>query len=309
MIIKYLYWWHQNHIRQRKNKIYCKVIVPKPTKQEKRISNHNNMRSIKIFALAAGFVTAVMVLAAFIIPKAKAPEKNKMIADGKGFAVIELFTSEGCSSCPPADELVARIQKEDKDKQVYILAFHVDYWNRLGWKDVFSSADYSKRQNEYANWLNLQSVYTPQIVVNGKKEFVGSEEGTLRNAITAGLRTNPAAALTLNTQKGQDHITIQYRVNGAEKNTDLLLALVQKAAQTKVQRGENGGRTLSHVQIVRKMQSLALNAGGNGSTTIALPEGVNAQDWEVIGLVQNQNNGEILAAAKANFTATANMGK
>ena len=267
------------------------------------------MKSIKIFALAAGFITAIMVLAAFIIPKSKVPGKSKIIADGKGFAVVELFTSEGCSSCPPADELVARIQKEDKDKPVYILAFHVDYWNRLGWKDVFSSADYSKRQNEYASWLNLQSVYTPQIVVNGKKEFVGSEEGTLRNAITAGLRTNPAATLTLNTQKGQDHITVQYRVNGAEKNTGLLLALVQKAAQTKVQRGENGGRTLSHVQIVRKMQSLSLSAGGNGSTNIAFPEGTNTQDWEVIGLVQNKTNGEILAAAKANLTTTANIGK
>ena len=298
-----------NQHSQKKNKIYCKVTIRNPTKQEKRISNNSNMRSIKIFTLAAGFISAVMVLAAFIIPKDKAPVKNKAIADGKGFAVVELFTSEGCSSCPPADELVARIQKEDKDKPVYILAFHVDYWNRLGWKDVFSSADYSKRQNEYANWLNLQSVYTPQIVVNGKKEFVGSEEGTLRNAITAGLRATPAATLALNTQKGQDHITVQYRVNGTEKNTSLLLALVQKAAQTKVQRGENGGRTLSHVQIVRKIQSVALSAGGNGNATIALPEGINTQDWEVIGLVQNNTNGEILAATKTNLTTTATVSK
>ena len=260
------------------------------------------MRSIKIFALAASFTTAIVVLAAFIVPERNVSSKGTAVADGKGFAVIELFTSEGCSSCPPADELVARIQKEDKDKPVYILAFHVDYWNRLGWKDVFSSADYSKRQNEYANWLNLQSVYTPQIVVNGKKEFVGSEEGTLRNAITAGLRNNPAATLTLNTQKGQDHIAVQYRVTGTEKNSDLLLALVQKAAQTKVQRGENGGRTLSHVQIVRKIQSVSLSAGGNGNATIALPEEINIQDWEVIGFVQNKANGEMLAATKAGLT-------
>ena len=267
------------------------------------------MRSIKIFALTAGFITAAAVLAAFIIPKDSTPAKNKIVTDGKGFAVIELFTSEGCSSCPPADELVARIQKEDKDKPVYILAFHVDYWNRLGWKDVFSSAEYSKRQNQYADWLNLQSVYTPQIVVNGKKEFVGSEEGTLRNAINAGLRNNPAATLTLNTQKGQDHIAVQYRVIGAEKNSDLLLALVQKAAQTKVQRGENGGRTLAHVQIVRKIQSQPLNAGSNGNTTITLPEGINTQDWEIIGLVQNKTNGEIVAATKASLTTTVNASK
>jgi hypothetical protein len=198
---------------------------------------------------------------------------------------------------------VARIQKEDKDKQVYILAYHVDYWNRLGWKDVFSSADYSKRQNEYASWLNLQSVYTPQIVVNGKKEFVGSEEGTLRNAITAGLRVQPAGALTLGALTDQDHATIQYQANGSGKNTSLLLALVQKSAQTKVKSGENGGHTLSHVQIVRKVQSVPLVAGENGKATIALPAGFNKQDWEVIGFVQNNTSGEILSAAKCNFSA------
>src|ERR1700712_5296387 len=90
----------------------------------------------------------------------------------KGFAVIELFTSEGCSSCPPADAVIAKVEKESADKPIYILAFHVDYWNRLGWKDVFSSAAYSARQNQYAQWLNLSSVYTPQVVVNGRTEFV-----------------------------------------------------------------------------------------------------------------------------------------
>lgn len=265
------------------------------------------MKSIKIFALTASFAIAVMVLASFVNKDKVALKKGNI--DGKGFAVIELFTSEGCSSCPPADELVARIQKENKDKQVYILAYHVDYWNRLGWKDVFSSADYSKRQNEYAGWLKLQSVYTPQIVVNGKKEFVGSEEGTLRNAITAGLRTGTSATLILHAQKGQNQIDIKYQANGAEKNTTLLLALVQKAAQTKVQRGENGGHTLSHVQIVRKIQSLPLNGDGNGNASISLPEGFSPQDWEVIGFVQNKVTGAILAAAKSGFSTAVNASK
>ena len=260
------------------------------------------MKPIKIFELTAGIVVATMVFAAVINYKnTSGVKKGNTKPEGKGFAVVELFTSEGCSSCPPADELVARIQKEDKDKQVYILAYHVDYWNRLGWKDVFSSADYSKRQNEYANWLNLQSVYTPQIVVNGKKEFVGSEEGTLRNAITAGLRVQPAGALTISALTNQDHATIQYQANNAGKNTNLLLALVQKSAQTKVKSGENGGHTLSHIQIVRKVQSVPLAASGNGKTTIALPDGFNTQGWEVIGFVQNDTNGEILAAAKSDF--------
>jgi hypothetical protein len=265
------------------------------------------MRSIKIFAFTASFAIAVIGLASFINKDKGAVKKDN--ADGKGFAVIELFTSEGCLSCPPADELVARIQKENKDKQVYILAYHVDYWNRLGWKDVFSSTDYSKRQNEYAGWLRLQSVYTPQIVVNGKKEFVGSEEGTLRNAITAGLRTDPSATLTLHAQKEHNQVMVQYQANGADKNSGLLLALVQKAAQTKVQRGENGGHTLSHVQIVRKIQSQSLNEGGNGNASIALPEGFNTQGWEVIGFVQNKTNGAILAAARSEFSPSVNASK
>jgi hypothetical protein len=112
---------------------------------------------------------------------------------GKGFAVIELFTSEGCSSCPPADELVARVEKESGGKPIYILAYHGDYWNRLGWRDAFSSLEYSARQNQYAEWLNFSSVYNPQIVVNGPMEFVGSEEGNLRNGIRAGRQETATA--------------------------------------------------------------------------------------------------------------------
>jgi hypothetical protein len=258
------------------------------------------MKSFKIIAFAAGLAVAVLVSSAFINAKNNA-KKIKGKFTGNGFAVIELFTSEGCSSCPPADELVARIQKEYSDKPVYILAFHVDYWNRLGWKDPFSNAGYSKRQNDYANWLKLKSVYTPQIVVNGRKEFVGSEEGTLRNATTAGLHMTPTAKLTLNAQNAPGHIILQYKAEGAGNNTTLLLALVQKAAQTKVQRGENGGRTLSHVQIVTKVQSTPLNISGSGSATIAVPDGFTTQGYEVIGLVQNTGNGAIVAAAKSGF--------
>ena len=166
------------------------------------------MKPIKIFSLFAFLVIAAISATAFI----SLGSIKKYNGDNKGFAVVELFTSEGCSSCPPADELVARIEKESKDKPVYILAYHVDYWNRLGWKDQFSSADFSKRQNEYANYLHLESVYTPQIVVNGKKEFVGSEEGTLRNVIKAGsAKSTAAAGLNLSVINiGQNKANINY---------------------------------------------------------------------------------------------------
>jgi hypothetical protein len=221
--------------------------------------------------------------------------------DDKGFAVIELFTSEGCSSCPPADQVVAKIEKEVKDRPVYILAYHVDYWDRQGWKDVFSSADYTKRQQDYASYLHIQSVYTPQIVVNGRMEFVGSEESVLRGAITGNLKKAQGTQLSLNVGGiTQNQATIKYTADKADKKAALYIAFVQKNAQTKVERGENQGRTLSHVQIVRKLEKVTL-ISGSGETKVSLPAGFDKQGWEVIGFLQNTGSGEVTGAAKAVF--------
>jgi len=257
------------------------------------------MKSIKVLMLFAFFAVAAITSTAFI--KAK-PAATK--GDNKGFAVVELYTSEGCSSCPPADELAAKIEKESKNEPVYILAYHVDYWNRLGWKDQFSSADFSKRQNDYAGYLHLQSVYTPQVIVNGSREFVGSEEGTLRNAIKAGLQKDATAKLDLNVVNiDQGKASLKYAVEGADKNSVLMVTVLQKAATSKVAAGENSGRTLSHVQIVRKLQTVPLsNAGGQASIT--LPKEFDAQSWEVIGFLQNKTNGAITGAARAMIAGT-----
>lgn len=225
-------------------------------------------------------------------------EGNKAKAD-KGFAVVELFTSEGCSSCPPADALIEKIQKESNDQPVYILAFHVDYWNRLGWKDAFSSAAFSKRQNQYSQWLKA-GVYTPQAVVNGSKEFVGSQEGTLRNAIKEQLQKASSAQLNLsNIRKDSQKVSFQYHVQVQPANTSLLLALVEKNAVSKVLKGENEGRTLTHVQIVRSLQNIHLNGQSNGAGTLEIPEGLDNNGLEVIAFLQNNSNGEIIAATKS----------
>jgi len=258
------------------------------------------MKTIKVFILTATLVITVLAVTAFI--NIKPSGQNNAIA-GKGFAVVELFTSEGCSSCPPADELVARIQKEYIGQPVYILAFHVDYWDHLGWKDAFSSVDYTKRQQMYSQHLRVE-VYTPQIVVNGKKAFVGSEENTLRNVIKAGLQHPASAQIKLSELKaGPNKATVHYRVEGNGKNTVLLLALVQKNAQTSVKAGENKGRSLSHVQIVCKLQSIAISNGKGDTESIALPSGFNPQNWEVIGILQNTATGEITGAAREEFQA------
>lgn len=239
---------------------------------------------------------AVVVLTSFINKK----NIPVTITANNGFAVVELFTSEGCSSCPPADAVVAKIEKESANKPIYILAFHVDYWNRLGWKDIFSSAAYSQRQQQYAKWLRLGSVYTPQVVVNGRTEFVGSEEGRLRNVIKTDLDGQPAAQLTLsNIRVDAGKANLQYHTQGKTGNAVLLLAVVQHSAQSKVEKGENAGRTLSHVQIVRSIQSLPLKA--NGTAAIKLPAGFDKHGTELIAFLQDPANGAIIGATRSAF--------
>jgi hypothetical protein len=264
------------------------------------------MKTIKILGISTAFIMASLSLAAFIDLNKTAISKANAKVDGKGFAVLELFTSEGCSSCPPADELLAKIQKEAQGKEVYLLAYHVDYWNRQGWKDVFSSADFSDRQIDYGRWFGGSQIYTPQVVVNGKTEFVGSDEQALRKAISDELTTQPNATLALQASQDGEKLKIQYQSAGAVKGSNLLVALVQKSATSKVERGENAGRTLSHVQIVRQIQSDPINKTGTGTSTISLPKGFNAQNWEVLGLVQDQTRGKILAAARANLNIPVN---
>jgi hypothetical protein len=172
----------------------------------------------------------------------------------------------------------------------------------LGWKDTFSSSVYTKRQNQYADWLELQTLYTPQVVVNGRKEFVGSDEGILRNAITSNLQNISHALVTLkDVQISQDKIKLKYQTDGAPRHCSLVLALIQKSATTEVKRGENGGRTLSHVQIVRNLQMIDLDQRNDGTAQIDLLPGVNAKNLEVIAFLQDNTNGEITAATKVSL--------
>jgi hypothetical protein len=259
------------------------------------------MKSIKIFGLAA-FVAVAIALSAFI--NVRLTERTAL--ETRGFALVELYTSEGCSSCPPADAVVAKIEKESADKPIYILAYHVDYWNHLGWKDQFSSADYSKRQRDYAHYLKTDGVYTPQIVVNGKTEFVGSEEGKLRNAINTNLQNTAATKISLDAVNvTPKQLTLKYDINSADKNTVLQVAVVEKSATSKVAAGENSGRTLGHVQIVRKLQQVNLK-GEAGSANISLPDGFNNKGWEIIGFLQDKSSGAVSGAAKALFLSEGN---
>jgi len=216
-----------------------------------------------------------------------------------GFAVVELFTSEGCSSCPPADALVARIAQENKGRPVYILAYHVDYWDRLGWKDTFSDRIFSQRQDQYAKWLNLSSVYTPQIVVNGSNEFIGSEEKTLRAAIASSFAkpTDAKLEISLAEQAGKS-LTLNYQINQLAPGYHLQVMQITPHASNKIERGENKGRILSHVQIVRSLENFNLNGKEKGSVNILPAKGIQPGSAEIVALLQNSRTGQITAAAR-----------
>lgn len=257
------------------------------------------MKPTQISMIAA--LVALLLFSAVLANRSIASKSStERTVKGDGFAVLELFTSEGCSSCPPADELLAKIQKEAGNRPVYVLTYHVDYWDRLGWKDTFSNSDYSKRQYQYASKLRAQ-VYTPQLVVNGKTEFVGSNEAATDYAINSALKGTPSTSLSLQGKIQSGKMALDYQIKGNEDQSELVIAVVQKQAISKVKRGENEGRTLVHAQIVRQLNSFNLETAEKGKVNISIPEDFNSKDWEVIGLLQHPKTRAISAAGKVAF--------
>jgi hypothetical protein len=226
-------------------------------------------------------ILSFLLLTCTVADKKEAKVKNEM----EGFAVIELFTSEGCSSCPSADKLLETIDKEYAGKNVLVLSYHVDYWNKLGWKDEFSNAENTARQNYYANHFRLNSIYTPQAVVNGTTEFVGSDRNKMTKSIERFKKMNKTIAL--NALEDNNKVIVDYKINGQLSGENILLALVQKQATTDVKRGENGGRKLHHINIVRQFQSVK----NKNLIEFTLPGEKN--NFFIVALLQNDESGSI----------------
>ncbi|MDR4894716.1 MULTISPECIES: DUF1223 domain-containing protein [unclassified Chryseobacterium] len=255
---------------------------------------------LKNLITVSAFTTLLFATSAFIYQNKDQKTIVQQASENNGFAVLELFTSEGCSSCPPADELMGKIQKEYKDEPVYLLSYHVDYWNRLGWKDRFSTAENSQRQQQYSRILHSQ-VYTPQLVVNGQKEFVGSDEGNIKNAIQEALFAAKKTNVELSANVSQNKIEVQYKTSSLDPQSMLLVNLVEKHSSTQVGKGENEGRHLHHWQIVHQQNQISLNKQQGGTTTFKLPEGFSPESWEVIAFIQNIKTGKISGSAKTTF--------
>src|SRR5437764_13688779 len=179
--------------------------------------------------------------------------------------VVELFTSEGCPSCPPADALLAELAGRP---DVLALSFHVDYWDRLGWKDPFSSPDATRRQHGYAELLGTATVYTPQIVVDGKWQAVGSDRSEVEQALGSARRSRDGVPLALVVDHGRAQITLGQSGEGFA--SDLLLISFDRRHVLAVSRGENGGRTLSHVDVVRSIEEIGQFDGGRRAVEVPI---------------------------------------
>ena len=195
------------------------------------------------FAILCGFVAATQTL--------RASEPSH------GPVVVELFTSEGCSSCPPADRVLLDLQKRSRpDAEIIVLSEHVDYWNYIGWKDPFSSKQFSDRQSAYAAAFQTDEVYTPQMVVDGAVGFIGSDRtramGEIEKAFGA-----PKTPLHV-TAKEVPGAVVEVRVNGLKLNSGdaVFFALTEDALETLVKRGENAGKALSHTGVVRSISQI-----------------------------------------------------
>jgi len=180
--------------------------------------------------------------------------------------VVELFTSQGCSSCPPADQLAERLVEEDKD--VLTVLMPVDYWDYLGWKDTLASPAHSQRQRAYATKRGDRSVYTPQMVINGEEHVVGSRERDVRAALS---RAEP---FTANVDLSISDMVVEAKVNGAlpdgAKMATVYFLRIEDEATVDIGRGENAGRKIKYVNIVRNLQPIGVWEGG--AETFRMPK-------------------------------------
>ncbi len=255
----------------------------------------NIRQYMKVLSILAGLFVLVFLISIV----AQLPGRADTASSGP--ILIELFTSEGCSSCPPADKLLAELDQRGSvnGRPIIVMGEHVDYWDGLGWKDRFASSLFTKRQTEYVRKLGIESAYTPQMVVNGTTEFVGNDAAALSRAISSQKSTgNTTVSLQL-----QNSSSATIRVEGARSGSHVLLAFTEGNLVTRVQRGENGGRELHHEAVVRRLSDLGVTKAGGFAATVPLTLD---SEWQknklrVIVLVQGPSGGPIEGAAMANL--------
>jgi len=218
--------------------------------------------------------------------------------------LLELFTSEGCSSCPPADRLLEILDQKQPvaGAELIVLSEHVDYWDRLGWKDPFSSPESTARQQDYTNKYNLDGVYTPQLVVDGRYGIVGSDSREVTDAIKKAIREQKIPIAISKVSRNGNQVTTHIELRAGQNLKGglgvLFVAIADNKAESQVARGENAGRSLAHVAVMRVLKpvgTIDLDSATAKDVMLSVPAGTNGS--RLVAFVQDPQSGHVLAVA------------
>lgn len=224
--------------------------------------------------------------------------------------LVELFTSEGCSDCPPADAFLQKLDQQPFAKvEMIVLSEHVDYWNHDGWKDPYSSSAYTERQNGYVSEFALKGPYTPEMVVDGSTEFVGSNQAAAAKAFAKAV-TEPKTSLRLSSISLDSQHTLHAHIEAdalpkGEKG-DVYVAVAMNHAENHVTAGENAGRTIAHTAVVREMKkvgSLKKDQPFAEDVQIKLPSDLPTDDLRLVAFIQQGHQEKVYGAAMLPVTA------
>lgn len=233
-------------------------------------------------------------------------------SEHRGSVMVELFTSQGCSSCPPADEVLSQLGELGfSDDEIVIAAYHVDYWDNLGWIDPFSHAHWTRRQRNYGRWLRAEQIYTPQMVIDGTWHFVGSNAPIAKKIIREALEApDPATVHVAAATDGINGATllvdveIEWFESSPDNGVELFIGFSESGLETEVGRGENGGRLLKNDAVVRGLYRAGVAPDAPGMTgrshRVGFPLKVEwaVENMTAFAFLQNLRSGEVVAAGK-----------
>lgn len=251
-----------------------------------------------------GFLLSLVVLLLMLATSMQPRESGSVAAETRTPLLVELFTSEGCSSCPPADRFLEQLDHQSvPGAEMIVLSEHVDYWNHIGWRDPYSSHLYSERQGAYGKRFSLDSVYTPQMVVDGASEFVGSNTAAADKVFAKALAAPKIPVHLSLVSKGAKSLRAHLDAGTLERSfgvseAGVYLAVALDRAESQVSSGENAGHELAHVAVVRDIRSLGVIKQGQGfSRDIQLNLEPGSANLRLIAFVQEPRQGKVLGAA------------
>jgi len=256
-------------------------------------------------------ISALLITACLLSlePRSFGASPSSSTAEPAQVVLVELFTSEGCSSCPPADDILRQINgKRTSAGQLIVgISEHVTYWNDDGWKDPYSSPIYTERQDAYGNRFGLSSVYTPQMVVDGERQFVGNDSRALIQALIAEEHQEQIDLRILSSVPSEGFLTVRFSVKQVQPRhaLEIMAVLTDDADSSSVLRGENKGHTLQHVSVARAMTKVAtINTDSEETVRIPVPSSITSAHGvghHLILFAQGKNLGSVVGVDTVPF--------